>query len=700
MLKKRLLAILLVLSIMLGAMLTTTWAATPSSLKISQLAGAASGIANQIEEAIQKGTKESNGSYSKFTFPSSFTIDGYTVDSPAYILMAARAISALTEGQATSTAISYTQTTLGADKVSCSPVNTINKGQYTDLAERVMIYAEATSGSLPTSFNSPTDGFADYKGKICIYSAAHIFTEVLQAYASNSKLPDTITFLATNYLGDNASGQTTTDWFANVIAAAQSVKTSMDSKVIPASIKVGSVTVTPGQFQYLACKVVVGLNAGQTSGTLTVPKVSEPENPTGSATGQVYREDYVAMAQKIITFIDTNHLAPNYSTSSTIGQMHYYDVIHMYAKILNYYKENGTLPNYNTSEGWSGSVGTVTTPTTAPTTASTAASTSGGVSAGKDAYANVVAASVALVDHIKNNKNMPTKITVGSNSCTPAQYLYMATQVILALNQGITSGELSIPSYTEPSNPSETVSPGTLQLSEIITMAGKIPPFMESNSQGPNYMSSSLGALHYYGGIYLYAQVLSYYSANKKLPASITIETWFKTTGGKAGDATFGQDFSSFSKYLVPTRNCQSNNATIISVAKTGMMYSNGGYSNPTNTYQAMWNLEKYLNHNTSYIYYANTYRGALGVWRDKGGNCCDMAHLAIACARALGVPGQYMHGYCIFASMSTGHVYARVYCGSAKGWQIIDTVSNSNYLGYKTNRTAELWNTYAELPF
>ncbi|MBP3412753.1 MAG: transglutaminase family protein [Oscillospiraceae bacterium] len=689
---------ILMVSMLLGMLLLPTQAANPTSLTIKELASAASGNAGTLESYIQKGTKEANGSYSKFSFPATLTVGSYTVDTPAYTLMAARAIQALGNGKANTTAISYSKVTYGADHVSCSPVNTINKGQYLDLAERVVIFAETTGGAMPTSFNAPTDGFSDFKGRICIYSVVHIFAEVLQAYNSAGKLPDSVTFLATNHTASASAPATTTDWFANVITAAVNVKASMDNKVIPSSIQVGSTSVTPGQFQYLACKVVVGLNAGQTTGTLTVPKVSEPQNPSGTATGQVYREDYVAMAQKIIAFIDTNALAPNYSTSSTIGQMHYYDVIHMYAKVLAYYKSNGALPNYNTAEGWSGTVGTVTTPTTAPTTASTA-STAPSTGA-KDSYASVIKAAVSVVDYIKSNKNMPSKITVGTHSCTPAQYLYMATQVIVALNNGITSGELSIPSYNEPSNPSESVAAGNLTISEIVTMAGKVIPFMEANGQGPNFMTSSLGTLHYYGGIYLYSQVLSYYSANSKLPASIAIETWFKTTGGKAGDATFGQDFSAYAKYLVPTRNCQSNNATIISVAKTGMMYSNGGYSSPTNTYQAMWNLEKYLNHNTSYIYYANTYRGALGVWRDKGGNCCDMAHLAIACARSLGVPGQYMHGYCIFASMSTGHVYARVYCGTSKGWQIIDTVSNSNYLGYKTNRTAELWNTYAELPF
>jgi transglutaminase-like putative cysteine protease len=144
-----------------------------------------------------------------------------------------------------------------------------------------------------------------------------------------------------------------------------------------------------------------------------------------------------------------------------------------------------------------------------------------------------------------------------------------------------------------------------------------------------------------------------------------------------------------------------------MSVAKTGMVY--GG--NPSNTYQAMKNLFNYLNDKTTYDYYANTHRGAYGVWRDKAGNCCDMAHLMIACSRSLGVPGRYRHGYCHFSSMSTGHVWADVFCGkqfasydnyNSDGWLTADLVSYYNYLGYKTNRTSYFYGSdkCAELPF
>ncbi len=145
--------------------------------------------------------------------------------------------------------------------------------------------------------------------------------------------------------------------YNEIISAATVVKLNMDQKILPNTIPAGNTTITPAQFEYLACKVVIGINDGTTSGSLTVSSMNEAPNPSGSAKGQVPLADFVAMAGKIVPFMETNGYAPNYSTSSNIGQMHYFDVVHMFAKVLNYYKENGKLPNYNTSEGWKGSYG-------------------------------------------------------------------------------------------------------------------------------------------------------------------------------------------------------------------------------------------------------------------------------------------------------------------------------------------------------
>ena len=146
--------------------------------------------------------------------------------------------------------------------------------------------------------------------------------------------------------------------YDEIIAAATIVKLNMDENVLPNSIPAGNTTITPAQFEYLACHVVVALNAGTTTGTVEVLPMSEAPNPTGTSTsGKVTVADIAAMAAKIIPFMETNGYGPNYSTSSAIGQMHYFDVVYTLARNLYFYANNDRLPNYCEVTKWKGSYG-------------------------------------------------------------------------------------------------------------------------------------------------------------------------------------------------------------------------------------------------------------------------------------------------------------------------------------------------------
>ncbi len=716
------------------SMLTVS-AAAPTSLDITAIAEVADSAAKAMEEAIQKGQQDVDGVYYGVSYPATLSFNGYDMSTEAFILMAANALTALAQGKDAATVIAYKDVAAVADKgVKNGTANTLNKAQYLELAERVAKYGNKM-GSFPTSFNRPTDGTNVYDGRMTMYSIGHLFAEILASYNTGKALPATMTFLPV-HMGDVEVTPTVPapsepdDWYAAIIDAAAQVKASMDNNILPGTIMVGPVAVTPAQYMDLCCQVVVGISNGQTTGTVAVQEgLQEPANPQGTATGKIYTADFVAMAKKIIAWNDANPAAPNYSTSSDIGITNYYDVVHMYTKVLEFYKREKALPNYNTVVGWSGRVEDVTTPTapsTAPTTPSTeptqptasSSSSSSSTTPGEASgwYANVISGAVYLTNYVKEKGLLPSTIPVGTYNLKPAQYLYLATQVLVALNSGKTSGELSVPNYGEPQNPQETISgKGTLKLSEVVTMAGKVVTFMESNGQGPNWMTSSYGTLQYENGVYTFSVPLAYYATNGTLPATVEVDTWFKTTGGVPGDATFGNDFTGFEKYLVPTANCQSTNATIIAVAKQAMYCPssqsyNYVYENPQSTWEAMWNLTEFTTYVLSYDYYANTLRGALGVWRDKAGNCCDMAHFTNAMARSLGVPGRYSHWHCQFTSSAEGHVWASLYIPDApnpningeNGWIYSDPVNNNCKLGYQSFKLLyrNSADGKAELPF
>ena len=716
--KHRILSLLLAISILVSMMAVLgVSAAGPVSLEISKVVDFADDVALTIGNAIKAASQDVDGVYFNVNYPTTLTYanvgDFPTQD---YIVMMASAIVALNGGKADTTVIAHKAITLDTDAVKNGKATSLNKAQYVELADRVARYG-TTMGSLPSSFNRPTDGTNVYDGRMTVYSIGHLFATVLASYATAKALPATATFLPVHYGNVQVTlpaPKEPADWYKAVIAASVKVKTEMDGNKLSGTILVDPLTVTPAQYLYLACKVTVGLSGGKTSEKLSIKKYDEAPSSQGTGLGQVYEDDYVDMANRIITFMDTNGAAPNYATSSSIGQVSYYKLIQMYAKILNFYNSNGATPNYCTVVDWTGTVGTVPTATepaatvvtTAATTAATTASTTAGnvEVAGTQTYAEIVAASVTLADAIEANKKMSSSIKIGTKNYGPAQYMYLASKALIAINGGTTSGSASVVALAEPSNTSETLSPDNIYLTEYVKLANNMITWLDNNAVGPAYVSTSLGNMDYKMAIYMLAKILRYYKNNSALPnyCSVTLWTILDGTYVSTGDAVFGNDFSSYSSYLVPTANCQSTNATIKAAAKTAMKYTGGsGCATPTTTYQAMWNLEKYVNPKLTYDSYYDTSRGALGTWNAKMGNCCDMAHLAVAMARSLGVPARYQHGYCKFQSgLQTGHVWAQVYCGSSKGWKIIDWVSGSNYLGYKNNTTITLYNTYAALPF
>ncbi len=725
--KHRLISLLLTIA-MLVSMFSVLGvsAATPDSLEITTIVDISDEVATAFANAIKSGSKDVDGVYFDVIFPA-LNLGTFELTYSDYLVMAANAIYALSEGSPASTTIAHKSITEGSKAALNGKGTSLNKAQYVELAERVAKYGN-TLGSLPTSFNRPTDGTNVYEGRMTVYSIAHLFAEVLTSYQTNKVLPESMSFLPVHYGDVDVVAVPTApdDWYKAVMDAAIFVKEKMANNILPGSIPVGPLTVTPAQFLYLAMAVTVGIDQGQTSGELTVPEAAEPGNPQGTGVGQCYREDYVDMARRTVTWIETNKQAPNYSTSSDLGPVHYYDLVSGFARILAWYVDTGDLPNYNTFHGWSGTVEDVQEPTTAPSTAPTTAPTtpttaptesepvptSSNQPMTDDWFTNVVIAATNIVNYVATNEDLPETILVGTTNLRPAQYLYLAGQVIHGLNNGQTTGSLSVPSYSEPENPTETLNAGTLSKADYLDMATRTNNFMVNNGQAANYCTTSLGQMHHHGVVYLMATVLDSYAKNGVLPASVAVKPWYEYLGVGSGDASFGNDFSAYKQYMVPTTNCPSNNATIISVAKAGMAYStgaHGGYKKPATTYQAMFNLMEYMVAKISYDNYYDTQRGALGTWNAKAGNCCDMAHLMNACARSLGVPGRYSHWNCQFAVTNTGHVWSDVYCPDAPntnkynkpGWLPADPVNTPNYLGYQ-NHTNEYLRSgpHATLPF
>jgi transglutaminase-like putative cysteine protease len=148
-------------------------------------------------------------------------------------------------------------------------------------------------------------------------------------------------------------------------------------------------------------------------------------------------------------------------------------------------------------------------------------------------------------------------------------------------------------------------------------------------------------------------------------------------------------------QYLLPSANCQSNNPTIIALAKSITKGSTSQYTSAVKIFD-------WVRDNINYAFYYNTQKGALGTLKSRSANCADTAHLMVALERAAGIPARYEHINAQFSSGNWyGHVVAQVYVNGK--WYYADGTSFRNSFGVVRNwntNTFKLEGVYASLPF
>ena len=146
---------------------------------------------------------------------------------------------------------------------------------------------------------------------------------------------------------------TNTVTLSQINVAAKNVKAYVDAyHKLPASVTVGSKVVTTSQYLYLLTSSLLKINSGITT-PVTIKSVSSPGANTATIkSGNIAKTEYIAIANRINTYINTNSRAPSYS-GSTLGNIRFESMIYMYSKILAYYVTNGRLPNYVSMTTWS-----------------------------------------------------------------------------------------------------------------------------------------------------------------------------------------------------------------------------------------------------------------------------------------------------------------------------------------------------------
>ncbi|MBR6992438.1 MAG: hypothetical protein IKH85_00005 [Methanobrevibacter sp.] len=469
-----------------------------------------------------------------------------------------------------------------------------------------------------------------------------------------------------NSLSDKSSSPSTTGSISlsNIVAAANSLKTTIDSKnSIPTTVSVGGVSYSTAQFLYMMTKAVENIKSGKTSTQILPVASGVPSNPSGSAkSGNLTTSDFVDLATRVSNYIANNGQAPNYASSS-LGNIKYDSLVDAFARILSYYKTNSKLPSYVT-------IGADSKTTSAKTIS----------------IKNVITGASNLKTYYANNKKLPSTVTTGGITFTLPEFLYVMSQAICQIADSNTKDIEVISGVSAPGNPSgDSISSAQLTDDKFLIVAKNVASYITTNKRAPNYASSDVGKIVYSELVDSFSRILAFYGTDNRLPSYVTISTSSSSSSSAVTASGSGLNekntISSLTAYLKSSTNCQVDNSKIKSLVDK----LTKGLTTATQKATAIYN---YVRDSISYSFYYDTKYGAVGTLDAKRGNCVDQAHLVVAMFRTADLPARYVHGTCRFSSGSTyGHVWAQVLVDGK--WTVADATSSRNSLGKVAN-----WNT------
>ena len=294
---------------------------------------------------------------------------------------------------------------------------------------------------------------------------------------------------------------------------------------------------------------------------------------------------------------------------------------------------------------------------------------------------------------IESNHRLPNYITIASEQVKPQDLLYLFAKVLYT-NNSLYSGFFDKSNNTQSTNCFGDV----IYKEEYIANGKSIVSYYDTYGKSPLTFNSSVGRLSFDDAVYLYARAVAYIYNNGMYPNFCWV--WDSSNGQNSSSSsssgsstTTNKVPSGYESYVKTTKNCQVDSSVIKSVLNSAIKGVSGLY----NQAKAIFN---YINDKTDYSYYYDTYRGAVKTWNDRKGNCCDLAHLVIAVARANNIPSRYCHATCYFTSgLTTGHVWAELYVNGQ--WYSCDATSNRNSFDVINNwYNCGSIRRYTELPF
>ncbi|MGC9517427.1 MAG: pseudomurein-binding repeat-containing protein [Methanomicrobiales archaeon] len=372
---------------------------------------------------------------------------------------------------------------------------TLNQTQYLDLARNTefFMYGDKRAPNYQTSS----------LGNICYQSLIYMYSQILSSYKTNNyTLPDHITVRPWSVVSNSNTKFITTDQIKN---ASKTVKSYVEiNHALPNSVTISNTQVTMPQFLKLLTTAITNIN-GKLNATIVLQNYRSASNPSETVTGgNLNSTTYLSLANNIITFMDSNGKAPNY-TSSSLGNIRYENLIFMYSLIMDYHGNKTELPQKVTVTPWS-----------VISNSSTFFFTNN----------QIETAAKTVQSYVETNHKLPTTVNINGTVVSMPQFLQMAASNILNIDQSLYTSIL-LKNYNTVTNPSETIKTSeNIAYKDYLNIANDIISYMRANGKAPDYMNTNIGKIRYESLVYMYSQILSSHNTTSTLPEFITVTPW------------------------------------------------------------------------------------------------------------------------------------------------------------------------------
>ncbi len=153
-------------------------------------------------------------------------------------------------------------------------------------------------------------------------------------------------------VGNASATNVTADQVANASGSVTSyVKTN---HTLPNSVNVSGNVVNMSNYLGLSTSALLNINNSSPNASITIKSFGGAPSPSENVTSRtITKAEYLDMAKRVRSYMDTNGRAPNYVTQTSTGStIRYESLIYMFSQILNYYNTNKSLPSNITVNPW------------------------------------------------------------------------------------------------------------------------------------------------------------------------------------------------------------------------------------------------------------------------------------------------------------------------------------------------------------